>query len=77
MVKLRDDSGFTEDSTLADLGVIPYPQGWNSVNFTIDARKEHLLPKVDTHLPWRIELQKGQYYEYLNTPRYYKATSLM
>jgi hypothetical protein len=58
LVDLRWVDGFTGSLYLTDMGVIPYsgPNSgrrgfWNNVNFTIDARKRHLLPEISPSLP--------------------------
>lgn len=35
-----------EHHYLDDMGIIPYRHQWNRMNFTIDARKRHLLPEL-------------------------------
>ncbi len=47
VVDLRSTDGFTESVYLTDMGVIPRSRTiWSPVNFTIDARNRHLLPKI-------------------------------
>ena len=46
-----------QEFSLRDLGIVPYPYGWNKANFTIRASKEHLLPEPlgDALNPCRID----------------------
>jgi len=58
VVDLRSTKhGWTQHHYLTDMGVIPYsgsssnPRAhWNDRNFTVDARKRHLLPDPDPSL---------------------------
>ena len=54
LVDVRNNDGHVSPHHLEDLGVIPHqgsnhtrnPLEWNTINFTIDSRKEKLLPEV-------------------------------
>lgn len=46
VVKIRNEQGMTVNRPLIDMGIVPDGEkdNWSSAYFTIDARKEHLLP---------------------------------
>lgn len=55
-VKVRYPRGWITMLSLADIGITPYSdRGWNGSNFTVAARKQHLLPEPtgERRTKWR------------------------